>query len=144
MKYFIPKVSKSVCITDDINIAIKFSLLFNQKNYYLPIIDAPRITRPDASNEAIKINNSIAQVQPHKIIFGNLKEKEISLFKNRLPEKLTNIIKSPNELEKIKGNWNSKYNKKMKWGLNNLGVGLLLAIKHQKILETEDTQSKKP
>ena len=138
MEYFIPKVSKNVCITDDIDLAIKFSQLFNQKNYYLPIIESPRITRPDASNEAIKINNSIAQVQPHRIIFGNLNEEEKNLFQKRFPEKIVQIIKSPNELEKMPGNRNSRYNKKIKWGLKNLGIGLLIAIQQQKILELDE------
>jgi len=139
MKYFIPKVSKNVCITDDINIAIKFSLIFNQKNYYLPIIEVPRISRPDASNEAIKINNSLAQVQPHQILYGNLKEEEKILFKDRFPKKIAKTVQSPNELEHIQGIKNSPYYEKIKWGFNNLGIGLLMAMKQKKTLEIDDS-----
>ena len=138
MKYFIPRVSKTVCITDNLEIATNFSLLNNKKKQYLPIIEGPRIVRPDASNEAIKINNALAQVQPNKIIYGKLENEATELLNRRFAKQL---VREVNSLPKLSQESNKKLSSlkgELKWGFKNLGVGLLKALKQGKSLVLDE------
>ena len=52
---------------------------------------------------------------------------------------MVRIIDSPQEMETLQNNKNAKYSGIIKWGLKNLGVGLLLAMHHRKILEIDES-----
>ena len=80
------------CITNDVEIAAKLSTLFSQKGFYFPVIDPPRVKRPDALNEAIRRLNVLAKFHPKRIIFGNLSQEEkLALIRGIAIQKIDSI-----------------------------------------------------
>ncbi len=134
MKINIPKLLSQVLITEEVQLAIDVSIALSKKNRYFPIIEPPRITRPDADTEATQINNSIARFNKlTNIIYGSLKEEEISLLNEHFHSGPINNIRIIDDLGiKVSKRYNSL--EELKWSEINVGVGLLNALKTQKKL----------
>ena len=64
------------CIAGDPLLAAKISAILSSEGYYFPVLDAPRMNRPDASNEIIRRTNVLALLHPRKIIFAGLRLEE--------------------------------------------------------------------
>lgn len=89
------------CITGNLEIAAKISALFSPENFYFPVIDPPRVKRPDASNEAIRRLNLLAQLHPKRIIFGNLSTEEKLSLVGGIPLAKIDNVETAEELDAL-------------------------------------------
>jgi hypothetical protein len=68
-------VKKIVLVTDNPSLAASISSGIAETGTYFPVLEGPRILRPDADNEVIRVANAIHSLQPHLIIYGDLSEE---------------------------------------------------------------------
>lgn len=95
-----PKINKqAACISDNPVLAAVISSYFNTPGEYFCLMDAPRLGRPDWTNEIIRRNNVLARLKPEKIILAGLSKDVIRAFASRLPSKRLIVI---NELSQVK------------------------------------------
>lgn len=124
----IPSILPTIIIGDDALLIAQISSIIARKNYYTPVVDGPRIQRPDASAEVVRRNNAAAHVKPEKIIFAGVPEATCNLFKGRFPDKKTFRISS---IEEFRPLYNGKIikNVPLQWGRENIALGLLNALR---------------
>jgi hypothetical protein len=136
MKFFIPNIIDTALITEDVELACIFTNLFSKRTKYLPIIEPPRRFRPDASNEAVKINNAIARAGCKNIIYGNLFDDEKKLLAPFFPPSFVNNANTKQELPRF----NSRHEKEPQLisGRKNLSISILNALKYNMTISLSD------
>ncbi len=135
-----PKIHKKVaCIAKDPVLAAIVTTYFNTEGSYFCLMDAPRIKRPNKSNEVIKRNNVLARVQPEIIIYAGLNKEEINELNKIVPTPRVIIINDDSE---IKSKLNSKADiledAVFKCRKEDIVPGLIRAKKLRKRLEIDE------
>lgn len=128
------------CITDDVVLAAKISALLSTENMYMPILDAPRISRPDASNEVIRRVNLLGYLHPRKIILGNLTDKEKIALVGHLPLRRLINLSSDQDYQSF-AKWIEQlttFKGTLVCRKEQIALGLLLAQYQKKKLEVNE------
>ena len=73
-----PKLLPLLIVGDKAPIVAQISSILAQKSSYLPIVDEPRINRPDADNEYVRRHNAAARVQANHIVFADVSDEIVS------------------------------------------------------------------
>jgi hypothetical protein len=68
----VPSFEHSVLVTDDSLLAARISALFARPGRYLAVMDGPRMSRPDANNEAVRRRNAIVMTGARQVLIGGL------------------------------------------------------------------------
>ncbi len=115
--------------------------LFTRSGRYLAIMDSPRMSRSDAGNEVIRRTNALVRAKPRHVLFADLPPVTLKAMSDAwalgastsvatvaaAASALRGLVKGPSE--------------QMLWGDSNLGVGLLLARRAKKQLQTSPESS---
>lgn len=121
----VPSFENSVLLTDDPLLAAKISVLFARPGRYLPVMDGPRMLRPDADNEVVRRRNAIVMTGARQILIGGLpstaaagicpgwKNCSVSDLYDDHVKALRGVVKKPMDA--------------FHWGRDNLGIGLYQA-----------------
>ena len=119
----------------------ELSSLFVKPGRYLPVLDGPRMTRPDASNEIIRRINSLAFSQVRQVLLADLPAAERSAMERAwsprpcvASDSLEDLIVSLKGVVK-------RPRAKLAWGQTNLGIGLYLARRGRLELQTTTATS---
>lgn len=121
----VPSFESSVLLTDDPLLAARISALFARPGRYLPVMDGPRMLRPDADNEVVRRRNAMVMTGARQVLMGGLPASAVAGirpgWKNCLvsdryadhAQALRGAVKRPTGA--------------LGWGPDNLGVGLYQA-----------------
>src|SRR5208337_558532 len=143
MTYQSPQMEDTVLITDDSHAAAEISSMKNRRNYYFPVLDGPRMTREDKENEIVRRINTIARIQPERVLLFNLGREASEGFEKRIPSgKFYHFADTKDIDYKIIGSTH-KPQKDLFWGKNNIAVGLLRAKQTRSYLRFEQKVSPK-
>jgi hypothetical protein len=135
----VPAFEPTVLVTDDAALAARVSSLFARPGRYLPVMDGPRMTRHDATNEVARRSYAIARTNPRQVIMGGMtpeaaqamravwKQSTLSDAFDGHVQALKGIVKRPARA--------------LEWGPDNLGVGLYRARLDHKELQLTLEQS---
>ena len=100
----------------------------------------PRLARLDGTNEVIRRVNTIARLRPKSVVLTHLPAESIEHFKRELPEKML-VISDDTEML-IESRKKAIRNGELRWGRENLAVGLMKAKSQKQLLRiTEDEQN---
>jgi hypothetical protein len=91
-----------VLITNNPGLAACISSAFAKQGQYFPVFDAPRVERPDADNEIIRLVNAIVRLKPSTIIYGDLPKSVSSNISKHIPVESIHIS-SKDDLSKLEG-----------------------------------------
>lgn len=129
----IPSFESSALVTDDPLLAAQISSLFRRPRHYFPVLNGPRMSRPDADNEAVRCRNALVMVRPRSLLLGRMLPEAISAvrpgWKNCTVADayedhviaLRGVVKRPVRA--------------LRWGTTNLGIGLYRArLEHKEFL----------
>jgi hypothetical protein len=134
----IPSFEPVAIVGDKPRLVAEIASLFTRSRRYLPIIDGPRLTRPDWSNEVIRRANALKVAQSRRVITADLPADAFrSLSENSLDGTFIAVRSSEEAQAALKG-WTKGPSERLVWGSNNLGVGLLLARRSKKSLQTTE------
>lgn len=130
-----PPIRQLAILSDDAELAARLSCVFNRPGYYLPILDGPRMTRPDGRGEAVRRNNAIAKAGVTRVVLADLTIEQHDAMANLLPSKSIQTITA----NKMDANLRERPAPSvLKWGRCNIGVGLLTALRENQLLEFTD------
>lgn len=86
--------TRALCIAGDPEIAAVISSFFNELGEYFCILEPPRATKVDFSNEVVRINNAAALLQADNIILAGLDQSSILEFHRYFSPSITTVVAS--------------------------------------------------
>jgi hypothetical protein len=140
LKY--PLVSDAVIFSDDAKLAAQVASLLATSGAYLPIIDGPRMQRPDREAEVIHRINAAARSRAMRIFLAGLADESADALSQKLDKRRPVRIRSSNDLAAISTN-RSKATRPFMWGNDRVGIGLLLALRKERQISFEDRPSER-
>jgi len=129
-----------MCISDDAVFAAEISSLYSKRNYYFPVLEGPRMARQDYRNEVVRRNNTMARIQPDKVIIAALENKATNALKKYIPSRRFIELKSNVEIDS-KLERKQKSDKVLHWGHERLSIGLLKAKQTHRRLQVDLKES---
>jgi hypothetical protein len=131
----VPSFETSVLVTDDAVLAARVSSLFHRPDRYFSVLDGPRMSRPDAENEAARRRNAMVMIGARQVLMGGLPPVAIAVmqpgWKNcTTSDDYEDIVKALRGIVKRSPN-------ALPWGRDNLGVGLHVARMEGRELQTD-------
>ena len=124
-------------IGDDAHLFAELSAILARKRAYLPVLDGPRIHRPDLDHEVIRRNNAVAFIQPERILLAGLPASTCDLFAPYFhhAQKVSSSAEVLAEFPSV------QQRATLTWGKNRVGLGLLRALRNRQRLGFDDTES---
>lgn len=124
-----PLMHRALVIGDDAQLIAKISSVLARRNCYLPILDGPRMQRPDADAEVIRRNNAAARVAPSAIFFAGLPQTTCDEFMSCFPANRCFSVSDVSELRQAPHGLAMRPPKVLIWGKDRIGIGLLNALR---------------
>jgi hypothetical protein len=127
-----PILSKTLVIADDARLAAQASCVLAQPGTYLPIIDGPRMMRPDNHAEVIRRSNAAARAKPDRIILTGISDEAHDAMIRGFAVGLRGImhrIIDATEIETLLHGKSSLRGTPLAWGHDRIGVGVLKALR---------------
>lgn len=135
-----PTLSKAIVFADDPYLGAQVSCRLAMPGTYLPIVDGPRLSRPDAEAEVIRRNNAAARVRPDLVIFAGLPDEASQKLGEKLGWGKVRNIRTSEDVEQLPPN--ALVNgEPLRWGRDRIGVGLLTALRHKSSILFDDKTS---
>ena len=134
-----PELSRTIIISDMARLAAQLSCALAKPGVYLPVIDGPRLTRPDGEAETIRRNNAAARANADRIIFAGLSEESDAAFHGHLPAGRIVRVAGFDDIKLVEPN--ALERPKLVWGRDRLGIGLLKAMREGAMLSFNDEPS---
>lgn len=132
----IPNFETVAIVGDKPTLVAELASLFTRAGRYLAVMDGPRMSRPDASNEVIRRTNALVKVRPRRILLAELPQSATQAMSvGWSPEMAVSVSTVEAACPALKGLTNVP-SERMPWGCSNLGIGLLLARLAKKQLQT--------
>ncbi len=127
------------CITDNPIFGAVISSYFNEDNRYFSLLEAPRLARPDASNEMMRRTNLMARIQPQVIILADVSDEIVLAFTKYVPIRKMLRIKTLGEIDSIlKETFGFEDLEKLPCKPSEVAIGLLTAKSQKKHLLIAD------
>lgn len=129
-----PLISKNLIYADDAYLAAQISCVLGQPNFYLPIVDGPRLLRPDADNELIRRNNIAARLEVDRVILAGLSQsscKRVVEYFGTLSKTQVLIVNSQEDIQKLE----KKTGAPLICHPDSLAIGTLQALRQDRPIE---------
>jgi len=136
----IPTLSKALIYSDDAQLAARLSCLLGNPGEYLPVIDGPRMQRPDRDAEVISRTNAAARSRAEQIILAGLADLSADALAQKLPRRRCLRIAAADNLTSFAKN-GVTLDAPLVWGRDHIGVGMLLALRAKRAIIFEDRLS---
>lgn len=118
----IPSFEHSALVTDDPLLAAQISALFVYPGRYLPVMDGPRMSRPDSDNEVVRRRNALALTAARRVLMGGLSSSAVDGIRPGW-KNCTVADQYCEHLQALRGSV-KRPRGSLRWGPDNLGVGV--------------------
>lgn len=125
-----PPFAETMIISDDADLACRLASLWAQPGHYLPIIEGPRLGRPDADNESIECTNAVRRASPKRLILAGLTQEAVSSLEPSLPSEPAVFVINKEDFEEILGSDMPRLVR----SIDQPGLALLEAMRTKQIL----------
>ena len=99
-----PPLQNLAIVADDAELAARLSCILSRRGNYLPILDGPRMARPDSRGEAVRRNNAIARAGIERVVFADLSPEQRAAMGRLLPSSsILTMSENPLPLAAISG-----------------------------------------
>lgn len=124
----VPIPLRTVVVGDDPFLCGELSSLLGKLGFYLPIVEGPRIHRPDLDHEVLKRAKAIALVHPRHLLIAGLPEPTCELFNRYFTswERIADTSRLASDQPVLQ------------WGRSQVGLAVLTALRDNKRLVFED------
>ena len=123
----VPAFENVAIVGDNHSLAAEVSALFTRKGRYFPVIDAPRMARSDASNEVIRRTNALAFARPKRTLFANMPQATLDAMSEGLLPRAVAAVSTFEDCESALRGYIRIPTGLLRWGQENLGIGVMLA-----------------
>ena len=121
----IPAFEHSALVTDDSLLAARISALFVYRGRYLPIMDGPRMSRPDADNEIVRRRNAIVMTGARQVLMGGIPSSAVAGIRPGW-RNCTVSDEYCEHLQALRGSV-KRPRGTLRWGPDNFGIGIYQA-----------------
>lgn len=136
-----PKISSTFVVSDSPKLAAKISCRLAEPGVYLPVVDGPRLDRPDAASEVVRRNNAGARAGAKAFLLAGLSDRAVSAFRDRFPSYRFSVVSSDSDLEKLPSRNADSTAAVVAWARDRIGVGLLKALRARSTIVFSDEPS---
>ncbi len=137
-----PLISDAVIFSDDAKLAAQVASVLSTSGTYLPVVDGPRMQRPDREAEVINRTNAAARSRARRIFLAGVTDESADALIQKLGKRRSFRIRSSDDLAAISTN-RTKSNRPFVWGNDRVGIGLLLALRKERQISFEDRPSER-
>jgi hypothetical protein len=131
----VPSFETVALVTDDDALAARASSLFRRRGRYFSVLDGPRMSTQDADNEAVRRHNALVMTGARQILMGGLPSAAITVMQSGW--KSCTVCDDYEDLVKALRGIVRRPPNALRWGRENLGVGLYVARMQGKELCTD-------
>lgn len=121
----VPTFETTALVTDDPVFAAQASSIFQRAGRYFTVLDGPRMSRDDASNELVRRRNALVKCAARKILIGGVSD-EAQRAMIQADDRCIAVNDVDQVVSALRGQVKCPQ-KVLPWGRTNLGVGLYLA-----------------
>ena len=135
-----PPLLETGIVSDDPMLAAMLSCVLARRGHYLPIMDGPRLTRPDRTAEITRRNNALARARVKRTLLAGLCAEAEAIMLAQLPKASTATI----EMDDVIGLAHDSHVVDaipLSWGKERLGIGLLKALYERRTLAITHEES---
>lgn len=136
-----PALCRSAVITDNAELAARMSCALAAPGHYVPIFEGPRMTREDRKLEAIRLNNAVGRSKAETIYLGDLPAETTSLIEAEFAPQLRARLKTLPTVAEAEHAAGPSRKEPLIWGRDNIGLGLLKALRSRRDIVFEDRAS---
>jgi hypothetical protein len=119
-----PRISEILIFAGNSRLAAQLSCLFAAPGVYVPIMDAPRLQRPDGRSEIVRRGNAAARSRAWRFIFAGLTDEECKGLATMIPAKRTVRIDGTEALEGYIAAAARNDLDTISWGRDRIGIGV--------------------
>lgn len=135
-----PPLSDFVVIADNARLAARLSSLLARPREYLPVIDGPRMQRPDREAEVIHRTNAVARSRAKRVFLAGLTDLSADALTQRLPRGRCIRVNAADDLDGFAAA-GIAVGPPLIWGRDRIGIGLLQALRMRRSIVFEDQAS---
>ena len=135
-----PQISETLIFAGNSGLAAQLSCLFAAPAVYVPIMDAPRLQRPDGRSEIVRRGNAAARSRARRFIFAGLTDEECKGLATMIPARRTVRIDGTEALEGFIAAAARNDLDTITWGRDRIGIGLLKAFRAKAYIRFEDSE----
>jgi hypothetical protein len=135
-----PPIAPTFIISDDARLAAQLSCCFTTPAAYLPVVDGPRLTRPDHRTEVIRRNNAVARVQARQVLLAGLSDESYAAMQRQFAGVTYTEILRVSHVEEVQRSPSGEI-PILRWGRDRIGIGLLRALRERRQIEFADHPS---
>src|SRR5688572_9619028 len=110
----LPFISDAVIFSDDAKLAAQVASVLSTSGTYLPVIDGPRMQRPDRQAEIVDRTNAAARSRARRIFLAGLADESADALSQNLGKRQLLRIRSSDDLAAISAN-KTKSNRPFVW-----------------------------
>lgn len=136
-----PALSDTIVISESAQLAARLSSVLAARGIYLPIINGPRLQRPDRDAEVIRRTNAVARSGAKRVILAGLSSDSVSALEGKLPKSRTTRVDEGDDLSAVM-NVRVELKSPLMWGRDNVGIGLLQALRSKRAIAFNDSPSR--
>jgi hypothetical protein len=127
-----PEISDVAIIANDAYLAAQLSCVLAAPGKYLPILEQPRLTRPDRDAEVIRCTNALARSKAKHFIFAGLGDITSTALSVRVPAQKTIHVPTAGDISTLPLPVRKLDKEPLVWGKDRIGIGLLKALRSRR------------
>ena len=140
MRVKCPNLSKQAIVSDDPELAAAISSALARRDTYLPVIDGPRLTRPDHESEVIRRIATISHTGAKTTFLAGLSVAARESLIAKLPDNHARVI-GFDDVAALSIDPKRLGRERLVWGRDRIGLGLLTALYSGQLIEFTDQVS---
>ncbi|THD57114.1 MAG: hypothetical protein E8A46_01855 [Bradyrhizobium sp.] len=140
MLYKCPPLSDTIVFSDNARLAARLSCVLAKPRAYLPVIDGPRMQRPDREAEVIHRTNAVARSRARRVFLAGLTDKSADALTQKLPRGRCIRVHEADDLDGFAAA-GMALGPPLIWGRDRIGIGLLQALRGRRPIVFEDRAS---
>jgi hypothetical protein len=135
-----PALSTDAIVSDDPELAAALSSALARRDIYLPVLDGPRLTRPDRTSEIVRRIATIAHAGSKSTFLAGLSERARNALINKLPNNHARVV-GFDDVTALSVDPLRVERPRLIWGRDRIGLGLLTALYSGQLVEFADQDS---
>lgn len=135
-----PVLSTEAIVADNAELAAALSSALACRHTYLPVLDGPRLTRPDRQSEIIRRVATITNAGTKSTLLAGLSPKARDAIINKLPQNQAKVV-DLGDVAALSVDPNRVGRQRLVWGRDRIGLGLLTALYSGQLIEFADKES---
>lgn len=132
--------AKTAIVSDLPQLAAAMSCALGQRGTYLPVMDGPRLGRPDRDSEIVRRSNTLARSGVDGTLLAGLSAESEAAMLKRLPKAHARVVGAADVVEMVTDAARAK-RPPLKWGADRLGLGVLTALYSGQLIEFSNDAS---